>query len=118
MGRIIKAFINSLRGIKSTYQNEKAFRQEVCLSIILIPLTLIIPVSLLFKGYLLLSLILVLLMEIANSAIEATVDMVTMEFHELAKRAKDMGSAIVLIALIHLFIAWFLAILTIFQSNV
>jgi len=118
MNRIIKAFINSLRGIKATYQNEKAFRQEVFLSIFLIPITFLVPISLLFKGYLLLSLVLVLTMEITNSAIEATVDMVTMEYHELAKRAKDMGSAIVLIALVHLFIAWVLAIITVFQSSV
>jgi diacylglycerol kinase (ATP) len=115
MGRIIKAFINSLRGIKSTFIHEKAFRQEVYLSIILIPLTFYVDLPLLFKGYLFLSLLLVMLMEITNSAIEATVDMVTQEYHELAKRAKDMGSAIVLIAIIHLMIAWGFAIWIIYK---
>lgn len=114
MKRILKAFFYSLDGLKATYLHEPAFRQEVALSLILIPLSLWMPLPNLFKGYLILSMILVFLMEIANSAIEAVVDMVTADFHDLAKRAKDMGSSMVLVALVHLLVAWGLAIFEVF----
>jgi diacylglycerol kinase (ATP) len=110
MSRIIKAFFYSLDGIKATYKNEPAFRQEVWVSLILLPLPLFMPLDGLFKVYLISCMLLVFLMEIANSAIEAVVDMVTEDFHELAKRAKDMGSALVLVACLNLVLAWGFAV--------
>jgi diacylglycerol kinase (ATP) len=111
MPRILKAFFYSLDGLKETYVNEPAFRQEVFLAIFLIPLSLWIPLPNLFKAYLISSMMLILLMEIANSALEAIVDMVTQDFHELAKRAKDMGSLMVLVAFVNLGMAWIFALM-------
>jgi diacylglycerol kinase (ATP) len=111
MKRIIKAFFYSLDGLKATWADEPAFRQEIYLSLFLIPLTLCLPLSSLFKGYLLSSLILIFLMEIVNSAIENIVDLITKDFHDLAKKAKDMGSSIVLVSFLNLMIAWCFALI-------
>lgn len=115
MERIIKAFFYSLDGLKATYKHEAAFRQEVWLGFFLVPLTLVITLPSLFKAYLLGSYILILLMEILNSAIEAVVDMVMPDIHELAKRAKDMGSCVVLLAFVNLLIAWGFALCELFS---
>ncbi|ROS00223.1 diacylglycerol kinase (ATP) [Sinobacterium caligoides] len=104
--RVFKAGTYSLQGIKACFQHEAAFRQETLLCVILIPLALYIG-----KGpmdYLLTigSLLFVLLIEILNSAIEAVVDRIGDEVHELSGRAKDMGSAAVTIAIILAALCW------------
>lgn len=108
--RIWKALFYSLAGIADAYRSEAAFRQETWLAIILIPATFFLPVSILFKSFLLCSVLLVLMMELINSAIEAVVDKVMPDFDHLAKKAKDMGSAAVLFALVNLGMAWAAAI--------
>jgi diacylglycerol kinase (ATP) len=97
--RIILAFGYSLQGFKSTFQHEAAFRQELLLAAILIPIACYVDVSQLERILLITPLFLVLIIEIINSAIEAVVDRISTEKHELSGRAKDMGSAAVLIAL-------------------
>ncbi|MEJ6078464.1 diacylglycerol kinase [Vibrio sp. 1-Bac 57] len=98
--RIFLAFGYSLKGIKSAFKYEAAFRQEVLLAIILIPIALLVDVTKVERILLISPVILVLIFEIINSAIEAVVDRIGSEFHELSGRAKDMGSSAVLIGLL------------------
>ena len=104
--RIIHATYYSWAGIKSGWQNEAAFRQECLMAIVLIPITLFLPVTSLEKGLLIGSVLLVLVVELLNSAIEAVVDRVSVEHHDLSKRAKDMGSAAVFFALLNVLVLW------------
>ena len=98
--RIILATGYSIQGLKSAFKYEAAFRQELLLAAVLIPLALILSVSQIERLLLIASVVLVLIMEIINSAIEAVVDRIGTEHHELSGRAKDMGSAAVFIALL------------------
>ena len=104
--RIVKAAGFSWQGIKSAYQNEAAFRQEVGLAIILVPLAIWLSESGLQLGLMLSSVVLVMMVEIINSAIEAAIDRHGNEQHLLSGRAKDMGSAAVLFAFIYLLLIW------------
>ena len=98
--RIILATGYSWQGLKSAFQHEAAFRQELVLAAIFIPLACYLDVSQLERILLIAPLFLVIIIEIINSAIEAVVDRVGTEKHELSGRAKDLGSAAVLIALL------------------
>ncbi|MCB5184869.1 diacylglycerol kinase [Methylobacillus gramineus] len=109
--RLINAFGYSVDGIKAAYRNEDAFRQEVTLAVILIPLALYLGHDAIAKALMIGSVLLVIIVELLNSAIEATVDRISLENHQLAKRAKDIGSAAVLLALINLLVVWALLIL-------
>ena len=109
--RIIKATGYSWQGLKAAYANEAAFRQEIYLSIILIPLAFFVGDSGLEIALMIACVLLVLLVEIINSAIEAVVDRFGKEQHMLSGRAKDMGSAAVMIALINAVVVWALLIL-------
>jgi diacylglycerol kinase (ATP) len=106
LARIIGAAGYSLSGLRSCFVNEAAFRQEVLAFAILLPILFLLPVSGFMKIVLLLVNTLVLIVELLNSAIEAIVDKASPEFHDLAKRAKDMGSAAVLLSLLVAGIAW------------
>ncbi|HMT80232.1 MAG TPA: diacylglycerol kinase [Azonexus sp.] len=104
--RVWNALNYSLAGLKAAYLCEDAFRQEVLLALLLIPLTFLLPVPWLGRGVMIASVLLVLIVELLNSAIEAVVDRVSLENHRLAKRAKDIGSAAVLISLIQVLVVW------------
>ncbi len=104
--RLILATGYSWQGFKASWKNEEAFRQEVLLAVVLIPLAFFLDVSQIQSILMIASVLLLLIVEILNSAIEAVVDLVTKEKHELAGRAKDMGSAAVMLALINLFVVW------------
>jgi len=104
--RVWNALNYSLAGLKAAYLCEDAFRQEVLLALLLIPLTFLLPVTWLGRGVMIASVLLVLIVELLNSAIEAVVDRVSLENHRLAKRAKDIGSAAVLISLIQVLAVW------------
>lgn len=104
--RIINAAGYSWQGLKAAWQNEAAFRQEVILSLCATLLAICLPLNLLAKLLLIGSVVVVVVVELVNSAIEAVVDRFGDEWHSLAGRAKDMGSAAVLIALIWAFIVW------------
>ena len=105
--RILSAFKNSTDGLKNTFKNEEAFRQELILTIILTPLAIYIGENHIERIFLITSLILLLLVELINTAIEVVVDRVSHEKNDLSKLAKDIGSAAVLIAFINCFIVWF-----------
>ena len=104
--RLINAFGYSINGFKAAYKNEAAFREEVLLAVVLIPTAILLPVEAMEKLLMVVSVLLVLLVEILNSAIEAVVDRFGGEIHELSGRAKDLGSAAVLIALMIAGLIW------------
>lgn len=98
--RILKAGGYSLQGLRATWQGEAAFRQECLLLLLVIPTIVFLDLSATERSLLVIVTILVLIVELLNSAIEAVVDRVGSEYHELSGRAKDMGSAAVLISLL------------------
>lgn len=111
LARIWNALRYSLEGLRAAFRHEDAFRQECLLAAILIPAAFFVPTDGAGKALLIASTLLVLVVELLNSAIEATVDRVSLERHLLAKRAKDIGSAAVLISLINLALVWALVVL-------
>lgn len=106
LSRLMNAFGYSLEGFKAAFKHEDAFRQEVFLAIVLIPLALYLEHEALHRALMIGSLFLVLIVELLNSAVEAVVDRVSIERHALAKRAKDIGSAAVFVALTNVFVIW------------
>lgn len=109
--RIWNAFSYSLSGLCAAYRNEDAFRQESLLAALLIPLALFISVPGLGKALMIGSVLLVLIVELLNSAVEAAIDRISLDRHRLSKRAKDIGSAAVLIALINVVTTWSLVLI-------
>lgn len=97
--RLVNATRYSFDGLRAAWQHEDAFRQEVLVAAVLIPLALWLPVARVEKLLLVASVLLLILVELLNTAIEAAVDRDSYEINPLGKRAKDMGSAAVLIAL-------------------
>jgi diacylglycerol kinase (ATP) len=104
--RLWNAFGYSLDGFRAAYKHEDAFRQEVLLAAVLIPLALWLPVGALGRALMIASVLLVIVVELLNSAIEATVDRISLDNHDLAKRAKDIGSAAVLVSLVNTVVVW------------
>lgn len=104
--RIIHAFGYSMKGMAAALRYESAFRQEVVLFLVLLPLAFWLGQSALQYILLISSLLLVLIVELLNSAIEAVVDRIGDEHNELAGRAKDMGSAAVFISLANVALIW------------
>ena len=104
--RIFNAFFYSMAGLKAAWQNEAAIRQEMVLLIVLGPVALWLGDDALSRALLLGSLLLVLIVELINSALEAVVDRISDEHHELSGRAKDIGSAAVLVALLNVLVIW------------
>ncbi|WP_284191502.1 diacylglycerol kinase [Vibrio zhanjiangensis] len=106
IARILYATLYSMQGLKAAWQHEAAFRQEVMLSVILISLTFFLPVNQLEQLFMIGTLVLVVIVELLNSAVEAVVDRIGSEWSELSGRAKDIGSASVLIALLFALFTW------------
>jgi len=104
--RLGNALVYSLHGFSSAFKHEEAFRQEVLLAVLLIPLALRMEVSGIARAVMIGSVLLVLIVELLNSAIEAAVDRISLENHRLAKRAKDIGSAAVLLSFINVAVVW------------
>lgn len=104
--RLINATRYSAQGFKAAWKTEDAFRQESVLAVILLPVAVLLPVSLVYKLLLIGSVVLVLIVEVLNSAIEAVVDRFGGEIHPLSGKAKDLGSAAVLLALTLALITW------------
>lgn len=108
--RVWNAFFYSLAGLKAAYRHEDAFRQEALLAAVLIPLAFVLTPDNLARALMVGSVLLVLIVELINSAIEATVDRISLKDHVLAKRAKDIGSASVFVALVNVIVMWTLAL--------
>jgi len=108
--RLWNALFYSLEGLSAAFRHEDAFRGEVVLALILIPIAVHTPASGIGKAIMVASVLLVLIVELLNSAIEAVTDRISLEDHVLAKRAKDMGSAAVMISLINVPVVWLLVL--------
>ena len=104
--RLINAFGYSIEGFKSAFKNEDAFRQELILAVILIPTGILIGENGFQKALLVSSILAVLIVELLNSGIEATVDRISLEKNSLAKRAKDIGSAAVFLTIVNAILTW------------
>ena len=109
--RLIMACVYSWQGFKACFRKEEAFRQEVYLAVVLIPVAIWLDVTTIERILMIGSIFLVMMVEILNSAIEALVDRVGLERHKLSGRAKDMGSAAVMLSLINLAMVWLLILL-------
>lgn len=109
--RLRNAVGYSIAGIKAAYRNEDAFRQEVIMAVVLIPLAFYLGESRIEMALMIACVMLVIIVELINSSIEATVDRISLENHLLAKRAKDIGSAAVMLSLFNLVIVWGLIVL-------
>lgn len=104
--RLMNASRYSWQGLTAAWQSEAAIRQEIIALVILLPIAVLLPVSPIEKTLLIFSALLVLVVELINSALEAVVDRIGSEFHELSGKAKDVGSAAVLVALVMAGLVW------------
>ncbi len=104
--RVWNAFHYSLAGLKAAYRCEDAFRQETWLAVLLAAVACLLPVGGIARALMIGSLLLVLIVELLNSAVEAAIDRIGLEKHRLSKRAKDIGSAAVFMALVNVAVVW------------
>ena len=96
----------ALQGLRAAWRHEDAFRQEVLVAAIAIPVALLLPASPLGKVMMIASILLVLIVELLNSALESAVDHTSLEQHPLAKRAKDIASAAVFLSIVNALVVW------------
>jgi len=115
--RAFRAAVNSWNGLVFAVREESAFRQELTLTCILIPISMLLPVNTVEHIVLISSVILVLIVELLNSSVEAAIDRISFEKHDLSQRAKDFGSAAVMLALLLCFFSWVYILIPIIQSN-
>ena len=106
LGRIWRAIGYSMDGLASTWRSEAAFRQEALAALVLIPIACLLPVPLLQQALLVASVLMVMVVELLNSSIESAIDRISLERHELSKRAKDTGSAAVLLTVLIALVVW------------
>ena len=106
--RLLNAFKYSVAGTLAAFKHEDAFRQEVILSIVLIPLAIYLGQTPIEQALMIASILLIIIVELLNSSVEATVDRISVKRHKLAKRAKDIGSAAVFFSLVNASVIWFL----------
>jgi len=109
--RVLNATRYSLAGLAAAARHEAAFRLEILLAIVLIPGAWFLGASGVQRALLIGSVVLVLIVELVNAALEASVDRVSLDHHELAGRAKDLGSAAVMLSLVNLAAVWALVLL-------
>jgi len=109
--RIVQAFFNSLSGLADAWRHESAFRQEILLAAVLIPTACLARIGTTERAMLIGSVLLVLIVELLNSSVEAAIDRISFEHHSLSKRAKDIGSAAVFVALLLMGLVWGLVFL-------
>jgi diacylglycerol kinase (ATP) len=106
-GRVVRALGYSIHGLAAAWRSEGAFRQEVICAVVLIPIALLAPATLVERVLLVGSVLFVLVVELLNSALEAAIDRISAERHPLSKKAKDAGSAAVFVAIIAGTLTWF-----------
>ncbi len=108
--RLANAFTYSVAGTLAAYKHEDAFRQEVILGAILIPLAIYLGQTAIEQALMIASILLIIIVELLNSSVEATVDRISVKRHKLSKRAKDIGSAAVFFSLVNAAVIWFLVL--------
>ena len=112
IGRLIRAFTWSMAGIRQCFTHEAAFRQECMMFVVMAPLGVWLGRTGTERALLVGSLFIILIVELLNSGLEAAVDRISEEQHQLAGRAKDMGSAAVFLCLVNAFVVWLLVLFT------
>jgi diacylglycerol kinase (ATP) len=110
VSRVVQAFFNTLAGIADAWRQESAFRQELLLAAILIPIACFLRISAVERALLMAAVLFVLVVELLNSSVEAAVDRISLDRHSLSRQAKDLGSAAVLVALCLLTLVWALVL--------
>ena len=115
-GHIKNAFIYTFAGLKAAWKNELAFRGEIVVAIVMVPLALWLGHTAVERALLIASILLILVTELVNSALEAVVDRIGPERHELSKRAKDMGSAAAFISMVAAALVWLIIIIDRFAN--
>ena len=105
-GRVVQAFRYSIDGLAGTWRTEGAFRQEVLIAAVLVPLSVFLQVTLVEHVLLVGSVLMVIIVELLNSSMEAAIDRISLDRHPLSKKAKDTGSAAVLLAVLLATIVW------------
>jgi len=109
--RLTKAFGNSMAGLAAAWRHESSVRQLTLLALVLVPVACVVQVTPAERVLLIGSVLFTFVVELLNSGIEATVDRISLERHELSKRAKDIGSAAVFVSLVLIALAWALILL-------
>jgi diacylglycerol kinase (ATP) len=109
--RIVQAFFNSLAGFADAWKHESAFRQEILIACVLVPAAFMVPVTPVERALLLAVVLLVLIVELLNSSVEAAIDRISFDHHSLSKRAKDIGSAAVFVSLSLTVLVWLVILL-------
>jgi diacylglycerol kinase (ATP) len=104
--RLFNALFYSLAGLRIAFSHESAFRQEIAIAVVLIPTAFFVPVAAAERVLLIGTVLLVLIVELLNSSVEAAIDRIGFDTHRLSKRAKDLGSAAVFLTLVLLAITW------------
>ncbi len=112
MQRLLYALLYSLEGLRDSFKTEPAFRLEIFLALVLIPSVFFLEHNLIYRILMVSSILLILIAEVANTAIEATVNRIGQEIHPFSKKAKDAGSALVLLALLNAALVWGIIILS------
>jgi diacylglycerol kinase (ATP) len=105
-GRIVKAFGYSMQGLHAAWRTEAAFRQEALAAMVLIPVAIFVPIPVLQRAALVVSVLFVMVVELLNSSLESAIDRIGLERHPLSKRAKDTGSAAVMLAITIAIVTW------------
>ena len=106
--RVWNAFLYSISGLKDAIKTQTAFRIELALGLVLFPLALILGQNGIERNFLIGSLMIVLIVELINSSIEAAIDRISLERHELSRKSKDLASAAVFLSLVNVPIVWLL----------
>jgi diacylglycerol kinase (ATP) len=112
LARLMRAMTCSWAGLTAAWKNEEAFRQELILALVMVPLGLWLGDSGVERALLVGSVVLVVLVELLNTAVEVVVNRISTGHHELSGLAKDLGSAAVLVSLVHAVVVWLLVLLT------
>ncbi len=106
LGHIVKACVYSYSGMRAAFKSEVAFRQDLMICACLFLVALFLPVSLTHKLLMIMSLFIILITELANTAIETTIDRISADIHPLSKKAKDIGSSLVFLSFVLMIIIY------------
>ena len=109
--RLFNALFYSLSGLRLAFDHESAFRQEIALAAVLVPVACLVSVTGAERVLLIGSVVLLLIVELLNSSVEAAIDRIGLDTHRLSKRAKDLGSAAVLLSVANVVVVWAMALL-------
>lgn len=113
--RIIKALGYSCDGFKATFESEQSFRQDLVFFAVSVCLALVLDFSIFMKALIFFASFLILFAELINTAIETIIDRISPEYHDLSKKAKDIGSSMILVAFVNVFFIWMFALINLRQ---